>query len=291
MAARPRWPAAAGGGASGGGAAAEERGRGSGGVVRGGGCGARGVLRGPLNRRPRRWSGEQALGGVNGGAVLGSPASYVHRRRRARRGGMGRFGRRRPRAGDAVRGSPELWASTASGAGGAAQSAPRRGVGAHGERSGAGQRRGGAERDRAACEGGQAGPKAACPGGGRGRVEKGGGRRRGRGPGAHGREGRKEREEGRGKEKKEKEEKKEKRKKMGKRKRKRKGGKRNKEREGASASALIAAAVGHACVGRVRRAGRGPTGVGQRNIWVSGLWGIGRSGGTGRIPEDWGLGF
>ena len=59
-----------------------------GGVVRGGGCGARGVLRGPLNRRPRRWSGEQALGGVNGGAVLGSPALYVHRRRRARLGRM-----------------------------------------------------------------------------------------------------------------------------------------------------------------------------------------------------------
>ena len=32
----------------------------------------------------------------------------MHRRRRARRGGMGRFGRRRPRAGDAVPGSPAL---------------------------------------------------------------------------------------------------------------------------------------------------------------------------------------
>jgi len=38
--------------------------------------------------------------------------------------------RRRPRAGDAVRGSPVLWASTASGAGGVVRSAPRRGVGA-----------------------------------------------------------------------------------------------------------------------------------------------------------------
>ena len=84
-----------------------------------------------------------------------------------------------------------------------------------------------------------------------------------------------EREEGRGKEKKEKEEKKEKRKKMGKRKRKRKGGKRNKEREGASASALIAAAVGHAwCRSRVTRRPRAKQG------WDSGRFGyrLGSSG-------------
>ena len=89
---------------------------------------------------------EAGGGGINGGTAEGSPAPCAHRAVAcaARRRDTSR--RRRPRAGDAVRGSPELWTSTASGAGGAAQSAPRRGVGAHGERSGAGQRRGGAER-------------------------------------------------------------------------------------------------------------------------------------------------
>jgi hypothetical protein len=68
---------------------------------------------------------------------------------------------------------------------------------------------------------------------------------------------------------------------MGKRKRKRKGGERNKEREGASASALIAAAVGHACVGRVRRAGRGPNRDGTAEDLGAGSVprGIGKSGG------------
>jgi hypothetical protein len=40
----------------------------------------------PFIGQVRRWNGEQGGGGVNGGAVLGSPASYVYRRWRARRG-------------------------------------------------------------------------------------------------------------------------------------------------------------------------------------------------------------
>ena len=53
-----------------------------GGVGYGEGGGAWGVLRGPLNRRPRRWSGEQALGGVNGDEARPGDAM-------ARRGGTG----------------------------------------------------------------------------------------------------------------------------------------------------------------------------------------------------------
>ena len=60
-----------------------------------------------------------------------SPASYEHRRWRARRGGIGRFGRRRPRAGVAV-----LWSPAPCGvngcrplrAGGQGERARRRGV-------------------------------------------------------------------------------------------------------------------------------------------------------------------
>ena len=133
----------------------------------------------------------------------------------------------------------------------------------------------GRARERASAEGGgRAGPGGVRGGGKRdprrrAPVEGAAGWRRG-GAGGEGagqaraaeKEGRREKREG-GKEKKEKEEKKEKRKKMGKRKRKRKGGKRNKEREGASASALIAAAVGHAwCRPRATRrprANRGGT--------------------------------
>ena len=119
-------------------------------------------------------------------------------------------------------------------------------------------------------------------------------RSRGRGPGRcsaafgkEGGEGRKERRE----EKKEKEEKKRKEKEKGKKKKKKEGkekGKREGERgprrdhgadRGAGRPRL---ASGRA---RARRAGRGETGCWIR---VSGLWGIGSPGGTGRIPENWG---
>ena len=113
------------------------------------------------------------------------------------------------------------------------------------------------------------GLRMACPGGGRGRVSRGQ-----KGPGqARGRGGRKEREgeERRGKRKE---------KKMGKRRRekKEKGGERNKERKrerGASASAPIAAAVGHAwCRSRATRRPRAKQG------WDSGRFGcrLGSSG-------------
>ena len=116
-------------------------------------------------------------------------------------------------------------------------------------------------------------------------------RSRGRGPGrcsaAFGKEGGEGRKE-RGEEKKEKEEKKRKEKENGKKKKKKEGkekGKREGERgprrdhgadRGAGRPRL---ASGRA---RARRAGRGETGCWIR---VSGLWGIGRSGGTGKIPE------
>ena len=131
------------------------------------------------------------------------------------------------------------------------------------------------------------GPRAACPGGERGRVSRG----RGEGAGqARGRgEGKKER---RGKEREKK--RKERRKENGKRKEKEKGGgkKRKKKREGERdprrdhgadrGAGRPRLASGRA---RVRCAGRGKIGC---RIRVSGLWGFGRSGGTGRIPEDWG---
>ena len=116
----------------------------------------------------------------------------------------------------------------------------------------------------------------------RGRGE-GAGQARGRG------EGKKER---RGKEREKK--RKERRKENGKK--KRKGKRRGKEKEKrerereirAGITALIAEPVGHAwrpgareCDARVEEK------IGCQ-IRVSGLWGFGRSGGTGRIPEDWG---
>ena len=115
------------------------------------------------------------------------------------------------------------------------------------------------------------------------------GARGGRGPGARQRR-RKEREEreGEGKEKERKEKRKWKKKRKGKRRGKEKE-KREREREiRAGITALIAEPVGHAwrpgareCDARVEEK------IGCR-IRVSGLWGFGRSGGTGRIPEDWG---
>src|SRR6185503_452839 len=122
--------------------------------------GAPGVLLGPLYRQPRRWSGA---------------------------GGAGeRDGTRRRVAGGAVRGSLPLYrvndgrrrsVSVRGSLGTAACERLERDQRRAGACSGAGQRRGGAERDRAACEGrrtglGQArcvagaGSKAACPGGG-----------------------------------------------------------------------------------------------------------------------------
>ena len=106
------------------------------------------------------------------------------------------------------------------------------------------------------------------------------------GAGSSARQRRKERERGRGKER----EKKKKKKKMGKRKEKEKGGRKGEGERGicAEITALIAEPVGHAwrpgareCDARVEEK------IGCR-IRVSGLWGFGRSGGTGRIPVDWG---
>ena len=260
--------------------------------------GAPGVLLGPLYRQPRRWSGAGRAGErdgtrrrVAGGAVRGSLPLYRvndgRRRSVSVRGSLGTAAcerlerdRRRARERPVARAGASLVRARRAARGGVLGSGPA-------------QR--GAERNRAACEGRRTGPgqarcvagagsKAACPGGGRGRVEQGAG-----GAGSRARQrrkGRRERErerEGKGKEKK-----------MGKRKRKRKrrGKRREKERgremdprrdhgadRGAGRPRL---ASGRA---RARRAGRGETGCWIR---VSGLWGIGRSGGTGRIPEDWG---
>ena len=92
----------------------------------------------------------------------------------------------------------------------------------------------------------------------------------------------------------EKERKKRKEKENGKRKKKKKrrGERREKgKREGgirAGITALIAEPVGHArCPGARECDARVEEKIGCR-IRVSGLWGFGRSGGTGRIPEDWG---
>ena len=128
------------------------------------------------------------------------------------------------------------------------------------------------------------GPRAACPGGERGRVSRGRGEGAGQARAAE-KKGRGEREEGRREKRKEK-------RKMGKRKEKEKEGKEKGKRErervprrdhGADCGA------GRPCLAsgraRARRAGRGKTGCWIR---VSGLWGIGRSGGTGKIPESWG---
>ena len=87
-------------------------------------------------------------------------------------------------------------------------------------------------------------------------------------------------------EEREEKEKKEKEKKM----ERRNGGRKREGERGirAGITALIAEPVGHAwrpgareCDARVEEK------IGCR-IRVSGLWGFGRSGGTGRIPEDWG---
>ena len=118
-------------------------------------------------------------------------------------------------------------------------------------------------------------------------------RSRGRGPGrcsaAFGKEGGEGRKE-RGEEKKEKEERKRKEKENGKKKKKKEGkekGKREGERgprrdhgadRGAGRPRLASGCA------RARRAGRGETGCWIR---VSGLWGNGSPGGTGRIPENW----
>jgi len=125
------------------------------------------------------------------------------------------------------------------------------------------------------------GPRAACPGGGRGRVSRG----RGEGAGqARGRGGRREKREGEKRKEKEENGKK-------KRKRKRRGKRREKgERERgirAGITALIAEPVGHAWRPGARKRGARVEGKTGRGIRVSGLWGIGRSGGTGKIPENW----
>ena len=81
---------------------------------------------------------------------------------------------------------------------------------------------------------------------------------------------------------------------MGKRKEKKKEGRekeKKRERERgirAGITAPIAEPVGHAWrPGARERDARVEEKIGCR-IRVSGLWGIGRSGGTGRIPENWG---
>ena len=112
------------------------------------------------------------------------------------------------------------------------------------------------------------------------------------GPGqARGRGERKKERRGKEREKKRKERRKENGKKE--KKKEKGGGKKKKKRERereirAGITALIAELVGHAwrpgareCDARVEEK------IGCR-IRVSGLWGFGRSGGTGRIPEDWG---
>jgi hypothetical protein len=124
-------------------------------------------------------------------------------------------------------------------------------------------------------------------------------RSRGRGPGrcsaAFGKEGGEGRKE-RGEEKKEKEEKKRKEKENGKKKKKKKrrGEKREKgERERFAVIPPVATAtpVGHARLSRTRATARRDAQVeGKTGFWiqVSGLGKIERSGGTGKIPENWG---
>ena len=197
-----------------------------------------------------------------------------------------------PRAGGAVPQSPALCARlvTAPCRLGAAQLRRARAC-AVVARAAGGARPGGArgEEDRpgrARCATG-AGPKGGVPGWRARPGEQGA--RGGRGPGARQRR-RKEREEreGEGKEKERKEKRKwkkeKKRKKEGERKGKKREGERDPRRDhgadrGAGRPRL---ASGRA---RVRRAGRGKIGC---RIRVSGLWGFGRSGGTGKIPENWG---
>ena len=124
------------------------------------------------------------------------------------------------------------------------------------------------------------GPRAACPGGGRGRVSRG----RGEGAGqARGRGGRREKREGEKRKEKEENGKK-------KRKRKRRGKRREKgERERgirAGITALIAEPVGHAWRPGARKRGARVEGKTGRGCRVFGE--IERSGGTGKIPENWG---
>ena len=122
-----------------------------------------------------------------------------------------------------------------------------------------------------------------------GTVGRSRGRGEGRGPGARGREERKERERGSGKEREKKRKEKENGKK--KKKKKRRGEKREKgERERFAVIPPVATAtpVGHARLSRPRAAARRDARVeGKTGFWirVSGLWGFGRSGGTGKIPE------
>jgi len=258
--------------------------------------GAPGVLLGPLYRQPRRWSGAGGAGErdgtrrrVAGGAVRGSLPLYRvndgRRRSVSVRGSLGTAAcerlerdRRRARERPVARAGASLVRARRAARGGVLGSGPA-------------QR--GAERDRAACEGRRTGPgqarcvagagsKAACPGGktcSAGARSGGAGGRRGWVTRAAEKKGRRER----GKER---EKEKEKEKKMEKEKwrEKKRGREMDPRRDhgadrGAGRPRL---ASGRA---RARRAGRGETGC---RIRVSGLWGIGRSGGTGRIPENWG---
>ena len=251
--------------------------------------GAPGVLLGPLYRQPRRWSGAGGAGErdgtrrrVAGGAVRGSLPLYRvndgRRRSVSVRGSLGTAAcerlerdRRRARERPVARAGASLVRARRAARGGVLGSGPA-------------QR--GAERNRAACEGRRTGPgqarcvagagsKAACPGGGRGRVEQGAG-----GAGSRARQRRKEGERERGKER----EKKKKKMEKEKWREKKRGREMDPRRDhGADRGAgRPRSASGRA---RARRAGRGETGCWIR---VSGLWGIGRSGGTGRIPENWG---
>ena len=219
-------------------------------------------------------SGMGLDGRVAGGAVRVSTMGGL-------RGGA--LGKRRPRAGGAVPQSPALCArlDTASRRLGAAQLRRARAC-AVVARAAGGARPGGArgEEDRpgrARCATG-AGPKGGVPGWRARPGEQGA--RGGRGPGA--RQRRKEREEGRRekKGKRRKWEKEKKKKKEGKEKGKRREGERDPRRDhGADRGACRPrVASGRA---RTRRTGRE---IGCR-IRVSGLWEIGRSGGTGKIPE------
>jgi len=240
--------------------------------------------------------GEGSAGSFIGGQVGGGGSGAGERdgtRRRVADGPVrgssmggprgGALGKRRPRAGGAVPQSPALCARlvTAPCRLGAAQLRRARAC-AVVARAAGGARPGGArgEEDRpgrARCATG-AGPKGGVPGWRARPGEQGA--RGGRGPGA--RQRRKEREEGRRekKGKRRKWEKEKKKKKEGKEKGKRREGERDPRRDhGADRGACRPrVASGRA---RTRRTGRE---IGCR-IRVSGLWEIGRSGGTGKIPE------
>jgi len=284
----PRWSAAAkaSGGAEGGsGALGLGRGRAAVAVeLREGFCGV-------FYRRPRRWSGAGGAGErdgtrrrVAGGAVRGSLPLYRvndgRRRSVSVRGSLGTAAcerlerdRRRARERPVARAGASLVRARRAARGGVLGSGPAQ----RGGRAGPGGVRGeedqagpGALRGRSGVQGGVS----------RWRARPGGaGGRRGRVTRAAEKKGRRERErEGEGKGKKEKKMEKEKWRE------KKRGREMDPRRDhGADRGAgRPRSASGRA---RARRAGRGETGCWIR---VSGLWGIGRSGGTGRIPENWG---